>query len=67
MKYNVKKINGLSWFVEKEDGEEYYVNREVHEPRWVCTCQWNVLSHKTCKHIRMAMENYLTNKEEFED
>lgn len=67
MKYSIKELNGLSWLVEKEDGDEYYVNYKLFDGIFMCTCKWNLITKKVCRHIRMTKEFIITKKDEFEE
>jgi len=67
MKYKIIKISGLSWIVEKEDGEEYIVNYNIFKNKYTCSCQWNISTGKECKHIRMIKEFIINRKSEFDE
>jgi hypothetical protein len=67
MKYKVRELDGLSWIVEKEDGDEYYVNYKLFDGVFMCSCKWNLETGKTCRHIRMIKEFVATRKDEFDE
>jgi hypothetical protein len=52
--------------VEKEDGEEYYVNFNVLKNKFTCTCVWNVQMDRPCKHLRYVKEFIINGKTEYE-
>jgi len=54
--YVVTKTGYLSWTIERDDGEEYFVNYLIFKEKFSCTCQGNVFGYD-CKHIRMVKEH----------
>lgn len=55
--YRIIRTSDLTWTVEKEDGDEYYIVWDILKDKFVCSCMWNVLTSRTCRHIRMIMED----------
>ena len=67
MRYTVSNMNGLSWSVEKEDGDEYTINFNIFKQKFTCSCVWNMTTEKTCRHIRMVKEYIVHGKEEYDE
>lgn len=59
MIYKVKKLGYLSWIVIKDDEDtydEYFVNFNIHNNKFVCSCATGYMLHRECKHIRMVKQ-----------
>lgn len=81
MKYEVRQLSYRVFLVEKETGEEYIVAAssiedsfsklskafEAYNLTFRCTCPYNTIYNKDCKHIRFVKEYIVTGKEVFEE
>jgi hypothetical protein len=63
----VSQLSELSWNVEKEDGEDYYINFSIFKNKFVCSCFWNINTQKECRHIRMIKEYITSGITQFEE
>uniref|UniRef100_A0A6H2A0R6 SWIM-type domain-containing protein n=1 Tax=viral metagenome TaxID=1070528 RepID=A0A6H2A0R6_9ZZZZ len=74
MKYSISQLTYRTWIVEKEDGTEYFVGikigmedpLEYNVSSFMCSCPYNSMYRKPCKHIRFILEFLATGKKEFE-
>lgn len=73
MKYKVRKNAYLSWIIEKlpiddnDLGEEYIVNYNFFENKFVCHCACSYLLNRECKHIRYIKQFITRGIDEFEE
>ena len=66
-KYFVKRTSDITWEVEEEDGEPYYVRYDVFKEQFICDCKFNSLVEKPCKHILYVKQNLVFGLEIFDD